>query len=166
MYATAQDMITRFGADELIQLTNRSSTVVTAAMLETLVDGGSMSGYTQAERDATQLVLDAVEEGLEDADAEINPYLQARYTLPLSSTPRVLLNFACDVARYRLHGDRVTEPLRTRYKDAIAFLMSVSRGQADLGLDEDSEATTITGGIQYSGPDRVFTEDTLKDFTG
>ena len=97
-YAVKQDMVDRFRATELIQLTDVDS--VANAIDDTVLD-----------------------RALDDADAEIDGYLAGRYTLPLATVPRVLTNIACDIARYRLHDDRATEQVTTRYRDAIRLLL-------------------------------------------
>lgn len=109
-YATQQNLIDRYGENELIQLTDRQG-------LGTI--------------DAT-----VVSRALADADAQINGYLAARYTLPLSApVPTILERLACDITRYALYEDRVTEIVEKRYKDAVALLRDVSAGKAELGLD-------------------------------
>ena len=105
-YATQSDMVERFGADELAQRTNR-------------VDG---------------LTIDTVVLGraLADADAEIDGYLATRYTLPLSSTPAVLVRLAADLARYQLCGDKVPDSVRQRYVDAVVVLKRLATGDVQL----------------------------------
>jgi phage gp36-like protein len=78
-YATVTELITRFGEAELIQLTDR--------------DGGGA---------INQAVVAAA---LTDADALINGYVSARYTVPLSPVPPVITKIAADIARYTLHRD-------------------------------------------------------------
>lgn len=131
-YAAQQDMVDRFGSREVIALTDRSNT-------------GAI--------DATVLAR-----GLSAADDEINAYLAARYTLPLASTPLIVRDFACDIARYRLCGGEVTETqeVRDRYKDAIRFFEKVSKGEISLGLDGLQKATPKIGGVKVSAADRVF----------
>ena len=139
MYASKQDMIDRFTATELIQLTDRTGAV--DAIDDTVL-----------------------QRALDDADAEIDVFLTPRYTLPLASVPRILVNAACDVARYRLYEDRSTEHVTKRYDDAVKLLKMISRGEISLGLDQAQEPTQSAGGAQYTTPGRVFTRDTLKDY--
>lgn len=139
-YATQQNMIDRYGQQELVELTDRANLGV--------LDGA---------------ILDSV---LADADSEINAYLASRYTLPLASVPPVLMKFACDIARYQLYDTRASEQVRDRYKAAIAFLKMVSEGKASLGLDA-TLATPVadTGGIGVSAAPRVFGRDSNGDDT-
>lgn len=137
-YATQQNLIDRFGETEILQLTDKDGDeVIDAAVISQAID---------------------------DADAIIDGYLQSRYTLPLQSVPKNLVTYACDIARYRLYDDRATEQVTTRYKDALAFLRSISKGDITLGLDGDSEPTATTGGPQADAPGRTFTRDKLSDY--
>lgn len=138
-YATAQDLIDRFGETELIELTDLSGS-------------GAL--------DAT-----AIARALADADAEINGYLAGKYSLPLSNTPPILIKFAGDIARYQLYDTRASEQVMQRYKDAIAFLKSVSNGTASLGIDEAGTApVSEAGGVQFKPAARVFNADKLSDY--
>lgn len=165
-YAVRTDLRTRFSTEELLQLTNRGQTVITTGMLDDGIDDADLSGYSAAEQAEILRAVAIIDAALADADAEIDPYLAPRYTLPLSSTPRVLTNHAADIARYRLHENVVPDAVRQRYQDAIRFLKDVAAGRASLGLDAAQEATPTTGGPSASAPDRIFTTDTLKGYTG
>ena len=151
-YATQANLVDRFGETELVQLTDRATP-----------PAGTI--------DAT-----VVTRALTDADNKINSYLAARYTLPFASVPEILLQLACDIARYYLYEDRVTEIVQKRYDNAIAQLRDISAGKASLGLDAEGDvaAPAAGGGPVASGGDRVFTRGkpstgavgSLDDFTG
>lgn len=137
-YATLADLISRFGETEIIQLSDRSGT-------------GAIDSA----------VVDAK---LADASAEVDAYLQGRYTLPLAVVPLSLKRIAADIARYHLYDDRATEQVTQRYKDAIKFLESVAKGVVQLGLDPASQPAPASGGPQFTVPGRIFTRDTLSDY--
>jgi len=139
-YATKANMIARFGEDEVIALTDRSDI---GAVDDTVLAGA-----------------------LAEADAEIEPYLASRYSLPLTNVPKVLAGFACDIARYRLCGAGVTETdeVRNRYKDAIRFLENVMNGKIALGLDAVGVAPAAPATVQVSAPARVFDSDALDGY--
>lgn len=142
-YAVVQDMVDRFGAAELTQLTDR------------------------ADPPAGTYDSDAIENALNDAEAEIDAYLLARYALPLTTVPTILKRLTCDVARYQLHGPALTDEVIKRYSDAIAFLKSVSKGDAVLGIDQTTnQAPTVVNAPEHFGPDRTFSSDTLRDYSG
>lgn len=124
-YATQQNLIDRFGEHELIQLTDREG--------------------------LGEINTTVVDRALGDADAVINGYLAARYTLPLAApVPTVLERLACDIARYFLHDDRATEQVEKNYKDAVTLLRDVSKGTAILGVDDSADLQTSSNGAQVS----------------
>lgn len=140
-YANQADLVTRFSERELIQLTDRDNVL-------NAIDADVLAG------------------ALLDADSEINTYLQPRYTLPLANVPRVLVNIACDIARYRLYDDRSTEQVTRRYEDAVKLLTKIGKGEVGLGLDVVSQPVAVSGGPQATTPNRIFSGDTLADYRG
>ncbi len=138
-YATQQDLIDRFGAVELAQLTDRTNGVVI---------------------DATVLGR-----ALADADAEIDGYLATRYQLPLATTPPVLVRLAADIARYRLFDDRTTEAVRQRYEDACKLLRNMSSGlvKLDAGVTPVPVDTAAMPVVSRS-PAKVFSADSLANY--
>lgn len=137
-YATQQNMIDRYGEQELIELTDRAS--------------------------ATAIDATVLGQALADADAEINAYLVSRYSLPLASVPPVLTRFAADIARYMLYDTRAPEQVKDRYDAAIKFFKLIAEGKASLGLDPVSLPVADVGGVQVSAPDRVFSSDALSGY--
>ena len=141
MYAVQQDMVTRFGNAEMVQLTNDAL-------------------------DATQIGVDKMNGALADASAEIDGYLQGQYALPLANPPAILTIYCCDIARYRLFDARATEQVQARYDAAIRYLKQVGAGTLGLGLGTDGKDLSEAGGVLSSAPGcQVFTSDKLKDYT-
>ena len=104
---------------------------------------------------------------LATADAEIDSYLSARYTLPLSGSYPVLMRHACNMVRYFLSGSGVveTDDVRLRYRDAERYLVSVRDGLTQLGAEAGSgTAAPEAARIAVVGGTRVFTADTLAGF--
>lgn len=112
-YCTRQNLIDRFGEDELIQRSDRSNLGV--------IDDTVLN------------------QAISDADEEINGYI-AKY-LPLASVPPVLIPLACDIARYRLYDDAAPDLIKERYRNAIAYLLGVAKGQ--IPLIADATATDL-----------------------
>lgn len=113
MYASRSDLIERFGA-------------VSIDNLERMVTPDKLP-------DAAVSVL-----ALADATEEADSYIGARYALPLAAVPEALRRTVCDIARYRLHKDKPTEEVRTRYDDGISWLKAVAAGKAFLKLPPPS----------------------------
>ena len=137
-YATQADMISRFDQKEIVELSDRAN----VGVLDVSVLAGKLA----------------------DADSEINAYLQGRYTLPLATVPTVLVRIACDIARYHLYDNRATEAVTQRYKDAIAFLRGVAKGDIQLGVDAGNQVQAVSSAPEFDSPGRLFTRDTLADF--
>lgn len=139
-YATQQDMVDRFAQTELVQLTNPDNPA------------------------ATTVNATVLGQALADADAAIDGYLQSRYTLPLAVVPKVILRYACDIARYFLYDDRATEQVEKRYNDAIKFLEQVAKGAITLGLSATGAQPAEAGGAQMESDTPVFQREDSKGF--
>ena len=136
-YATKQDMIDRYGLDEVIAITDRATPPANA------VDEAVLA------------------KALENATAEVNS--EAKLTGTITQTEQ-LANIACAIARYHL-SDPCAERVRTDYEDQITFLRRVAAGNALL-IGQDAAAPAATGNdapVFVSSP-RRFTRDSLKDF--
>ena len=142
-YATQQDLVDRFGAEELIQLTDRDN--VPATTIDETVVG----------------------KALIDADALIDSYVGKQYALPLATTPPILVRYAADIARFYLYGERADKdhPVRSAFDLALAWLKDVSRGLVKLDDGTGSEASAEGGGqVRFDAPDRVMSRDSLGEF--
>ena len=134
-YATLQDLVDRFGYEQLAQLSDR--------------DAGAVIDETVVGR------------ALADADAEIDGYLTALYALPLASVPALLVRMACDIARYRLFGDRVTEQVRQLYTDAVRDLKAIASGTIKIDGAAPLAPSAASATIKVSAPSPMFGSDTL-----
>jgi phage gp36-like protein len=134
-YATSDDMVSRFGALEIIQISDRAG-----------------SGQI----DAT-----VVGNALDDASAEIDTYLAGRYTLPFASTPRFVNQLCCNIARYHLcvAGTRMTDEVNEHYKAAVQFLRLAAKGEITLG--ELPNGTPVQPGstIIFQSGSRIWGQD-------
>ena len=141
MYATRQDLVDRFGAAELTQLTDRVNRPA-AVIDDTIVD-----------------------RALADASALIDGYLTARYTLPLSPVPSSLTRVCCDLARFFLWGKAAEKdgPVDRANTAAIAWLRDVGRGTVQLVASTGAPAPEASGGgISFGGAPSVFSRDRLR----
>lgn len=134
-YCTSQDVIDRFGEDELIRLT---------AQPNALGEYGTEINQTQLDR------------ALSDADATIDSYLAARYPLPLVNVLPILNRFACDIVRYFLHDTSPLDEVTNRYKEAIRFLEKVSKGEITLGVASDGARPDTMDGATIESAGSVF----------
>lgn len=141
-YATPDDLLQRYPERDLVQLTDES---------------------------AQEFKRDVAETHLEDASDEIDGYLEGRVVLPLAKVPRQLVRLCCEIAVYRMQplrreGD--VKDARQRYKDIVEQLEQVAARLSGLGLSAEGEPVATSdepcGVLGYE--DRVFSEETLKDY--
>lgn len=74
---------------------------------------------------------------LDDASGIVESYCGRRYPLPLTLSDtgqRLVTGYVCDVAVYRLatQAGRMTEIIKDRNAQALAWLTAVAQGKADL----------------------------------
>ena len=116
-YCTAQDMLERFGAREMADASDRAQT---------------------GEADVSVISV-----ACEDASAEVDGRISRRYSVPLTSAPKLIRLLTCDIARYRLFATRPHEEARKRYEAAIAMLEEIASGALSLGADALPAASGI-----------------------
>lgn len=124
-YASAQDLIDRFGNAELAQLTDKVNGLVVDNAL--------------------------VAKALADAEVEINGYLAVRYPLPLAVVPDLLRRIACNLVRYRLHTDGAPEQVRQNFEDDRRDLEAIAAGRRSLGLPASTPAVSSAGPLLAAG---------------
>lgn len=131
-YCTITDMQTRFGASELIMLTNPGGVSVTTAVADSAINA---------------------------ADAEIDSYLGGRYAVPVAVTPVILRDCSMDIARYRLYDEVAHEVCRKNYEDRVSWLKMVARGEIMLQLPAPvaDAVAAVASGFAYTAPDAGFT---------
>ncbi len=114
MYATVDDMVSRFGEVELLRLS-------------------SADGPLPAEGEP--MPTDRIEQAIADAGRLIDSYLRQRYAVPVAPPPAELVRAACVLARYdlALGGDREpSEQMRLARKEVLTWLGQLGLGEASL----------------------------------
>ncbi|WP_165791770.1 gp436 family protein [Thalassospira marina] len=133
-YADLTAMTERFGERELIDLTDRATPPTG------LIDGT------------------AITTALSSAEAEINAALASRYTLPLNPVPTLITDMTCELARYFLYDNELTETVEKRANWARNQLRALSTGQNQL----DQGMTVRPAAAQSWKPASVFGFDQLR----
>lgn len=137
MYATIGDMETRFGQQELLELTDAGLTgTVGTAEVETAIG------------DATEL---------------INGYVAARYRVPLSPVPDMVRRWCCDIARFYLHKAGVPEVVKAGHESALRGLRDVARGVVQLQAT-GVETSGASGETVLAVGGRMFTDGSMRGF--
>ncbi len=96
-----------------------------------------------------------LQRALDDATAEVQAYLAARYPLPLAHVPPLLRNLTADVARYRLWRHAASDEVRQRYEDARRVLEHIASGKVSLGMPA-AQAPRPSLSAARSGPPPLF----------
>ena len=136
-YATLQDLVDRFGADELTALTDRTDVGTPDAVV--------------------------VGRALDDAGQIIDSYLASRYAVPLNPVDAVVVLWTCDIARCLLYKSDVSDAVKARYATAIKMLVSAQAGALTLQAN-GTDAVTLSDTVQLSGSPRVFRTDRMGGF--
>ena len=99
---------------------------------------------------------DTVQRACDDAQGEIDGRLVAAgIETPMTPVPGAIAAIAADIARYRLYDDQVSDAVKSRYDDAMRFLLGVSRGDIKLG-QAATESPSSAGDVQFNTSRRVF----------
>lgn len=144
MYATQQDIIDLHGADFLL--------LVAARGLErTLADAKTR---------------EAIADALAQASSEIDGYISTRYAVPVEPTPRIIQNHCINIAIYLMAStaDRMTDIIRERYKDALAWLKDISTGKANLPPAQTGPGGQGGDTQAQAAPDLAVFENTESQF--
>ncbi|MDD9910188.1 MAG: DUF1320 domain-containing protein [Ahrensia sp.] len=140
MYATAQDLIDRFGVKEMTRL--------------------SVPGDRSAEQPDT----DVLERVIADASSFCDGYLRARYRVPVESPTRDLVQAVCHLARHELANQGAVDPTQQMTEsraDTIRWLEQIASNRIDLGLPKAAGGEAPTRGASYSGRQAKIQRDEL-----
>lgn len=133
----------------------------TVSQVLAAMDPVSMSQLTD-DVSASEITKERIEEAITAADAEIDSYLGMVTTLPLSTIPVLLGRIAVQIALYHLFLRRNQGQYReVEYQNCRAWLKDIASGKVTLGLPATAAPT---GGVDYDGFERVYTEDVLEEF--
>lgn len=133
-YIAVTDLFSRFGVEELAQLSDRGvPRTVTPELLSAAAAGADMSAWSATDVEAVSQALATISQAIADACSAIDGYLAGRYGVPLADPPPAVRRMACDMARYFLYDDGATEIVEKRYTGAIAYFRDVSSGKVTLG---------------------------------
>lgn len=156
-YATATDLIDRFGAEELAQRADRGvPRLASAELLTAAAAGGDLSAWTADEQAAAAAAIAVLERVLADASDTADGYLAGRVAVPLASPPAAVKRMVCDLARYFLYDDQATETIQKRHDAAIAYFRDVAAGRVSLGADLGAAAQPSGGTVEIVSGGAVF----------
>ena len=165
-YATATDLITRFGAKEIRERADRGvPALVSDQLLKDAAGGRSLATYTADEQAAVAEAMTVIQRALDDARDTINAHISARYTVPIAPVPPILSRIACVLARHYLYDDQVTDAIKNAYEADMKVLCAVRDGKASLGAAAASgQEPASTAGAELVSGGRVWKRDSSKGF--
>lgn len=108
-----------------------------------------------------------IDAAIADADGEIDGYLAKRYTVPISTPPKIINKCSKDIAVYNLFSrigiDESTDQKTylNRYNAAIKFLTLVAEGKVSIGAEADDPASSAATGFSVSSNGRLFSRDRM-----
>lgn len=139
-YSDQAALVDRYGEQELVQVTDKGE-LLTGEINSTVVS-----------------------RALADADAIIESYVGARYSVPMVPAPAVVVEKACVIARYKLHEDHASELIRKDYEAAISWLRDVACGRAVIvgAAVPGSAADGNYSAIAVAAPLSVFSGELLE----
>lgn len=134
-YATLADLEARFEERELVQLTDDANT----------------GAIDQAR----------IDQALASASAVVEGYVAATYSLdPDQPVPPLLVDCACDIARFKLYRSTPPEDVTLRQGQAIRFLEAIRKGTMKLDAGVETLApragkVLTDGGFRRFGRDQM-----------
>lgn len=135
-YATIESMITRFGREDLVEITDTEPP------------------YTG------EINLTKLQAAITAANGEVDAYLSKQLNVPTVLSSPFVQMMACDVARYRvaLGNARVSERDEKRYELAVKNLKAVNKGEIGIGAGsaETEALPSINLAQMTSGRPSVF----------
>ena len=102
------------------------------------------------DRDAGTVDAGKVTAAIAKADAEIDAYCQAQYTVPFSPTPDIVTGWSATLAAFGLFRNRPKpETLIDRYNKVMSWLKAISENERQIPgeiSDENSDPGSTTDG--------------------
>lgn len=125
--------------------------------------------YIEDPEERRKVLMPYVVSAIEDADAEINGYLNKRYEVPFRIVPKVICKYSKDIAVYNLasrsgidEGER-EKTILNRYNAAIRFLENVAKGIVEIGEGAKGEnPADKQAGFAVRSQERIFTRSSMK----
>jgi phage gp36-like protein len=149
-YATFADLVQYFGLTEIAGISTPDELMTpSAAAVRTIMDAGDEEiawpeWITIGEQAAAQACIDRSNFALNVASKEIDSSVGVVYSLPLSPdalNQSMVVSVCCDLARYFLYDDKVTQEVVDRAKGAREWLKSIVNGTTVL---LGANASTVT----------------------
>lgn len=159
-YLTAADLVARFGAEEIAQVSDRSlPREVTPELLALKIAGDPLTNWASSDVAAANAAVALISTTIDDAQSAVDAYLGARYTTPLATVPPVIKRLVADVVRYYLHGDHASDPIIKAHDAAMALCRDIATGKIAFGELLVASPKTTDNTITVVSPDRLWSRE-------
>lgn len=159
-YITPADLVARFGAEEIAQVSDRAMPrEVTPELLGLAIAADPLSGWAASDVTAVTNAVSLLTTTIDDAQSAIDAYLSGRYSTPLATVPLIIKRMTADVARYYLHGDRASDPVIKAYDAAMALCRDIAAGKVAFGADVITSPKTFGGAVEVVSGTRLWSRE-------
>ena len=130
-----------------------------------MMDEDEVIRYTD-DAGAGVINTDVTDKAMTAADALIDSHLAVRYSVPLAPVPDLVRDLAVDIAIYKIHTHRpgIPDEVRTKYDDAVKYLEKAASGKIIIPGAAAAPDGESSGSVAITGPSRIFSRDSLKEF--
>ncbi len=105
---------------------------------------------------------------IKSAEDYIDGFLRGRFTLPLTTVPGIIKDWANDISIHKMHEHRhrkdMPESLIIKFKEITKLLQSVQSGDYNPGIEEAVSQADVIIKTKPAGNTKIFTDEKLKDF--
>lgn len=159
-YCTFEELTQDIPQDVLIQLCNDEERIPKSKT----EDEEEVPGYDLT--DNNDPIVIRINKAIEDADSEIDSFLDGNYDVPVNPIPKRINKISRTIAKYNLYNRRtldLPEILLDQYKLAIKTLQGIQEGTITIGLKPESDELPIYR-TNKTANDRVFSSNFLNGY--
>lgn len=113
--------------------------------------------------DPLDLINIRFNEAAEQSQAEIDPYLRGRYTLPFSDVPKIITSLSDNFTIYHIYERRFRDNMPDSYlsirKEGLKMLEQIQKGNLDLGVDDEPQSLANEITTNKTSSDKIFNSD-------
>ena len=157
MYTSPLELMQQYGIPRLAKYATPIDVVVLkvipSALMQLVIIGGDVSGFTQEQRDLAARALTRIEDSITAAESTVNAYLVRRYQVPLSSqlliaNTKLLRRHTNAIARYMLAAHKMNQAIERAYTDSINWLDDITTGtKGGLSLGDTANSQSPIPGV-------------------
>ena len=114
-------------------------------------------------QDSADPVVVRFNEAAEESQGEIDPYLRGRYTLPLSTVPKIITTISDSFTIFHIYERRnrenMPESILSTRKEGFKLLEQIQKGMLDIGVTGEPQNLSNEIKTNKTESDRTFNQD-------